>query len=308
MASIELHPQAKVLLEQMKAMGLPPLSSMTPVECREVMTAMSANVPVPDIGETRDVVCNDIACRLYRPVGSSSTDALGVIVWFHGGGWVVGSVDGSDRTCRSLANASGCAVVSVEYRLAPEHPFPAAPDDCFAALRGVVASAAALGIDPSRIAVGGDSAGGNLAAVVALRARDEGGPALLFQLLVYPVTDGSMTSESYTENATGFFLEKTDMEWFYDLYAGPRDHWQVSPSRATDLSGLPSALVITASHDPLRDEGEAYGRALANAGVKATVTRYPGVIHGFFSLTDPLDLARVAVAEAGAALRLHIGA
>jgi acetyl esterase len=307
MSSVDLHPQVQALLEQMKVAGLPPLSSMPPAQCREVMAAMSVGASVPDIGSTQDVVCGGIACRVYRPFGSEASETLGAIVWYHGGGWVIGSVDGSDRTCRSLANASGCAVVSVEYRLAPEDPFPAATDDSLAALQGIVASAAELGIDPARVAVGGDSAGGNLAAVTALRARDEGGPALAFQVLIYPVTDGSMASVSYTENATGFFLEKADMEWFYDLYAGPRDHWQVSPLMASSLAGLPPAIVITASHDPLRDEGEAYARALSNAGVRATLTRYPGMIHGFFSMTDPLDHARDALAEVGRALRTHIG-
>ena len=167
--------------------------------------------------------------------------------------------------------------------------------------------AAELGVDGSRMAVGGDSAGGNIAAVVALRARDEGGPNLAFQLLVYPVTDATMGTGSYAENATGYFLEGADMAWFYDLYEGPRDHWQVSPAAAASFSGLPPALVITASHDPLRDEGEAYGRALLDAGVRATVTRYPGMIHGFFSMTDMLDDAKIAQAEAMSALRRHIG-
>ena len=307
MRSVALHPQVEVLLSQMKAAGFPALSSMTPEQCRVVTSTMSAGAPVPDIGESRNVVCGGIPCRLYRPVGSSASDILGVMVWFHGGGWVIGSVDGSDRGCRAMANASGCAVVSVEYRLAPEHPFPAATDDSFAALRGVAAMAAELGVDASRIAVGGDSAGGNIAAVVALRARDEGGPNLAFQLLVYPVTDGSMGTASYVENASGYFLEGADMAWFYDLYAGPRDHWQVSPAAASNLSGLPPALVITASHDPLRDEGEAYGRALLDDGVRATVTRYPGMIHGFFSMTDMLDDAKVAQTEAMSALQRHIG-
>jgi len=307
MAAVALHPQVQALLAQMRAAGFPALSSMSPEQCRVVTSAMSAGATIPEIGETRDVVCGGVPCRLYRPLGSSASDELGVIVWYHGGGWVIGSVDGSDRTCRAIANASGCAVVSVDYRLAPEHPFPAATDDSFAALVGVAAAAGELGINASRIAVGGDSAGGNLAAVTALRARDEGGPAIAFQLLVYPVTDGSQSSASYTENATGYFLEKDDMTWFFDLYGGPRDHWQVSPIAADDFSGLPAALVITASHDPLRDEGEAYGRALLDAGVKATVTRYPGMIHGFFSMTDPLDDARVAQAEAASALRLHLG-
>ena len=307
MSSVALHPQAEALLTQMKAAGFPGLSSMTPEQCRVVVSAMSAGAPVPEIGEARDVVCGGISCRLYRPVGSAASDVLGVLVWFHGGGWVIGSVDGSDRICRTMANTSGCAVVSVEYRLAPEHPFPAATDDSFNALKGVVAMASELGVDAARVAIGGDSAGGNIAAVVALRARDEAAPNVAFQLLVYPVTDGSMGCASYVENASGYYLERADMQYCYDLYAGPRDHWQVSPLAAPSFTGLPPALIITASHDPLRDEGEAYGQALRNAGVRTTVTRYPGMIHGFFGMTEALDDAKLAQAEAMSALRRHIG-
>ena len=241
--------------------------------------------------------------RIYTPQGSGP---FPVLVYFHGGGWVIGNVDTHDPTCRTLTNAAGCVVVSVDYRLAPEHKFPAAVDDCYAATQWVAANAAAINGDSSRIAIGGDSAGGNLTAVVAIEARDKGGPPLVFQLLVYPVTDYSFSTPSYRDNGDGYLLTKDSMVWFWDHYlrseADGQDY-RASPLRASDLTGLPPALVITAEYDPLRDEGEAYAARLQEAGVSVTCTRYDGMIHGFYGLTAVVDQARKAVEESVAALR-----
>lgn len=247
----------------------------------------------------------ELAIRCYRPLGAEGP--LGALVYFHGGGFVLGGLDGHDGVCRQLSVESGGAVVSVDYRLAPEARFPAAPEDCLAATRWVHANADSLGVDPARVAVGGDSAGANLAAVVAQLLRDAEGPALVFQLLVYPVTDWrTMDSPSYRENADGYFLTRLACGWFREQYARDEADWsdpRFSPLLAKDLSRLPPALVVTAEHDPLRDEGEAYAAALREAGVAAAATRYDGTIHGFFSLYPFLDVGRRAVGEACGSLR-----
>ncbi|HSS12009.1 MAG TPA: alpha/beta hydrolase, partial [Acidimicrobiales bacterium] len=218
-------------------------------------------------------------------------------------------LDSHDATCRTLANGSGAVVVSVDYRLAPEHRFPAAPEDAYAATLWAAQHAAELGADATRMAVAGDSAGGNLAAVVPLMARDRGGPLLRFQLLVYPVTDVSPTRDDYpskSDNATGYFLTAEHIEWYRDKYL-PNGHDgsapYVSPVHATDVAGLPPALVITAEYDPLRDEGEAYGRKLNDAGVPAEIERCAGMFHGFFGMSTILDGATAANERAAAALR-----
>jgi len=247
----------------------------------------------------------ELAVRCYRPLEADG--ALGGLVYFHGGGFVMGNLDGHDGVCRQLAVESGAAVVSVDYRLAPEAKFPSAPDDCLAATRWVHENAASLGIDPSRVAVGGDSAGATLAAVTALAARDAGDLPLVFQLLVYPVTDWrTMDSPSYSENAEGYFLTRLGCQWFREQYARDEADWsdpRFSPLLEKDLSRLPSALVITAEHDPLRDDGQAYAEALRAAGGAVTYSRYDGTIHGFFSLYAFLDVGRAAVGEAARALR-----
>jgi acetyl esterase len=212
---------------------------------------------------------------------------LPALVWFHGGGWVLGSIETEDHLCRLLCDDAQAVVVSVEYRLAPETKFPGAVDDCVAAWRWVTEHASELDIDPGRIAVGGDSAGGNLAAVIALVARHEGLPMPAYQLLVYPVTDYEFERPSMVDNATGYFLEAGGMRWFFDHYARtPDDHadWRMSPLRAPDLAGLPPAIVITAEYDPLRDQGEAYGERLRDAGVPTEIMRAEGLFHGFFGL------------------------
>jgi acetyl esterase len=241
--------------------------------------------------------------RIYTPYG---TGPFPVLVYFHGGGWVIGNLEAYDATCRALTKAAGCIVIAMEYRLAPEHTFPAAPEDCYAATCWVAANAAAIGGDPRRIAIGGDSAGGNLTAVVAQMARDRGGPALVYQLLVYPVTNYDYDTASYRENADGYLLTRDAMVWFWNHYlrsAADGDHPLASPLRASDLRGLPPAMVLTAEFDPLRDEGEAYARRLQEAGVPVTLKRYTGMIHGFFSLGTVLDQGKQAMADAAAALR-----
>jgi acetyl esterase len=230
-----------------------------------------------------------------------------MLVYFHGGGWVIGNLDTHDGVCRQLCNAAHCVVVSVDYRLAPEHPYPAAAEDAYAATRWVAANAAAIGGDPARIALGGDSAGGNLTAVVTLMARDRGGPPLVFQLLVYPATDAPTADHpSYRENAEGYFLTRDMMLWFWNHYCGSTpdltDAYRY-PLRAKDLRRLPPAYVITAEFDPLRDEGEAYAARLREANVPVRLKRYAGMIHGFFGMGALLTQAREATKEAAEALR-----
>ena len=244
-----------------------------------------------------------IPVRIYTPVG---TAPFPVLVYFHGGGWVIGNLDTHDGICRSLANRVGCLVVSVDYRLAPEHPFPAAPEDCYAATRWLAEHAGSLGGDKGRIAVGGDSAGGNLAAVVALMARDRGGPKLAFQLLVYPATDTDFETRSYRENSEGYFLTRADMVWFWNHYA-PRDEDRrnpyAAPLRAASLRGLPPALVITAEFDPLCDDGNAYAARLREDGVPVRLSQQDGLIHGFFQMGAVIDRGRASVDEASRALK-----
>lgn len=242
-----------------------------------------------------------IPIRVYRP---SESVAPGM-VYFHGGGFVIGGLDMNDRPCRSLANQSGCVIVSVDYRLAPEHKFPAAVDDAFAATEYVASHAAEFGIDATRLAVGGDSAGANLATVTAILARERGGPSLAFQMLVYPLVDYDDDSPSMSEYGAGHFLTQEAMDYFTDHYLRTPDQRRdvrASPLRA-DLAGLPPALVVTAECDPLRDQGEAYARKLQQAGVPTTLRRYEGMIHPFFSLGGIIDDGKQAVTDIAATLR-----
>lgn len=302
-----IDPQIQTVLDQMEGLGFPGLSALPVEHARAALAMMGAGRAdgVDEVARIEDLEipgpAGAIPARLYVPTADGTPP---VVVYYHGGGWVLGGIDSHDGTCRALANASGAAVVSVDYRLAPEHPFPAAVEDAWAALEWVAANAAEIGGDPSRLAVAGDSAGGNLAAVVAIQARDTGAPALRGQLLVYPVTDATMSHPSIEENASGYFLTKADMEWFFGHYAPERpDDWRLSPLAAADLSGLAPALVLTAEYDPLRDEGEAYARRLDDAGVPVELIRKDGLIHGFFGMAADVDEARDAMERSGAALR-----
>ena len=306
-----LDPVAKVLMDAMDQ-AFPRVETMTGAEARAHVARMVASLatdpePVARV-ENRSVPGPDgpVPVRFYWPEDPAPAP-LPALVYFHGGGWVICDLDTHDATCRAITNGAGCVVVSVDYRLAPEHKFPAAAEDAYAATLWVAANASDIGVDATRIAVGGDSAGGNLTAAVALMARDRAAPEIVFQLMLYPVTDvTSLDTASYRENGVGFFLTTASMDWYRPQYLSDlseASHPYASPLRAADLTGLPPALVITAEHDPLRDEGEAYAARLRDAGVPATATRYDGVFHGFFALGTLLDAATQAHEESYAALR-----
>jgi acetyl esterase len=304
-----LHPQAQLVCDLVNAMGDNPPNDERLHEIREqfgMLVAGGAGEPEP-VFAVSDADAGGVPVRIYRP---SPDVGLPVVVYFHGGGWTIGSVEQFDPITRQLANAIGAVVVSVDYRLAPEHPFPAPLDDCRNALEWVAAHAPSFGGDASRLAVMGDSAGGNLAAVCALLARDAGAPKLAMQVLVYPVTDCVLDTPSYQENGKGYLLTYDDMEWFFACYtAGRADatDWRISPLRAPDLAGSAPAVVITAEYDPLRDEGDAYARRLAEAGVPVTHLPYDGMIHAFFGLSGAFDASRDAIARVGAELRRAFG-
>jgi acetyl esterase/lipase len=310
MAKAALDPQMKVLLDAVNAPGPLFLRAETPEQARAKMQALSEARPFPVVPmydvEDRHITGphGQIPIRIYTP---EARTPMGVLIYFHGGGFVLGTLEIYDFLCRSLAAAAGCLLVAVDYRLAPEHKFPAAPEDCYAATRWVAENARALGGDPAQIAVGGDSAGANLATVVALMARDRGGPRLCFQLLFYPAISSANDTPSQREFAAdGYILSRADMEWFWGHYLNSADDARnpyACPNLARNLAGLPPALVQIASHDPLRDEGEAYAKQLRRAGVKVTCTRYEGVTHGFVSFADQLDKGKQGIREAAAALR-----
>jgi acetyl esterase len=305
---VPVHPQVQTILDAMAQAGGPPISELSPPEARAMYRALASMETGEDILRVDDrhvpAEHGDIPIRVYTPEESVGAQH-GVLLWFHGGGWVLGDIETADATCRALANRAGAVVVSVDYRLAPEHQAPIALDDCLAALTWTVENAELLGVDVTRVAVGGDSAGGNLAALLCQRVLADFGPDIDFQLLVYPVTDLTLSHGSIEENADGYFLTKATMEWFVDSYLGDQDPKDpsVSPLHAPSLAGLPSALVITAEYDPLRDEGEAYAARLRDAGVAVQAVRYDGQIHGFFAMPSVLDDARHAIDQAGAALR-----
>jgi acetyl esterase len=304
-----LHPQAQVLCDALNAAPGPASSD----ELLEQIRAGFGLLVLAGAGDLEPVFsieqhdAEGIPVRLYRP---SPAEALPVVVFLHGGGWTIGNVEQYDPVTRRIANASQALVVSVDYRLSPEHPFPAPLEDCWHALEWTSKNAATFGGDPNRVAVMGDSAGGNLAAVCAIQARDAGGPDLVLQVLVYPVTDCDFATESYVDNGSGYLLEAARMRWFLDCYvrggADPTD-WRLSPLRARDLSGVAPALVLTAEYDPLRDEGEAYARRLLDSGVPVTQHRYDGQVHLFFSLPGLIDDAREAVERVGTALQRAFG-
>ncbi|MCY4433990.1 MAG: alpha/beta hydrolase [bacterium] len=309
-----LDPTAKAVMDMMEDNGVSfkGISSMTAVELRNMM--QTGELPVEDVARTEDRVIpgadgTELPIRIYWP--STSNEPLPVVVFFHGGGWVIGGIDSHDGQVREMVNRTAMVYVSVDYRLAPEARFPAAAEDCYAATQWVAANAAEIGADATRLGVAGDSAGGNLAAVVALMARDRGGPAIAHQLLIYPCCDmDSNAWPSQTENGTGYFLTKESMDWFYDQYAdaADRDNPYASPIKAADLSGLPPACVITAEYDPLRDEGEAYGARLQEAGVACEVHRYDGMFHGFFGMTLAIPGAVAAQETAAAAVTAALSA
>ena len=305
----QLDPQAEALLKQMVQMNVPALNTLTPTQAREMMRGLAALCAAPEaVANVENMRIpgpgGNIPVRIYTPKGDRP---FPILVFFHGGGWVIGDLETHDNLCRSLANRARCIVVSVDYRLAPEHKFPAAVEDAYAATQWVAKNAHRINGDPARIAVGGDSAGGNLAAVVAIMARDQDGPSLVYQLLMYPATDVSSTNtDSYRNYADGYFLTRGDGEWFCDQYLNceeDRLNHRASPLLAPDLSGLPPALVITAEFDVLRDGGESYAKRLKKAGISVKCTRYEGMIHGFMSMDGLLSRARNGIDEASAALR-----
>jgi acetyl esterase len=305
---VKPHPQVAALLAAAARSSLPTLDKVSPFVARRLYAdRCKAVLPSAPEAQTRLLLTpGGVAIRAYRPVGSAKTDVLPALLYFHGGGWTIGDLDTHDVLCRELANSASCAVFSVDYRLAPECPFPAAVEDCISATQFVYQEANTLNVDASRIAVGGDSAGGNLAAVVALHARDAGGPPLRFQLLVYPATDQNMHTESLRRNGQDYMLTLPLMERFRANYLPrPADYsdWRASPALAKSHAGLPSAFVLTAGFDPLLDEGRHYAELLARAGVEVSYRDYPDMIHGFILMGGVLDTARSAVAECCAQLR-----
>jgi acetyl esterase len=313
---MKIDPGAQKVIELIKAAGRPPYEAVGHVEARRLyLEARRVLQPDPaPIGEVRDLTAprpaGPIAVRLYRARAAKDGEAQPALIYFHGGGWVIGSLDSHDGVCRGLANGADCTVLSVDYRLAPEHKFPAAIDDAIAATDWIVGNAASLRIDPDRIAVGGDSAGGNLTAVVALNARDRGTPKLHFQLLIYPACDMAMTHPSIAERADQLPLTRATLKWFIDLYlrgAADASDWRASPLKAKSLANLPPAYVLTAGCDPLRDEGEAYAAALKAAGVPVEARRFDGQIHGFMTMGRFIPDAEKAMAEMSAALKHALG-
>ncbi|HET7364318.1 MAG TPA: alpha/beta hydrolase [Burkholderiales bacterium] len=300
---MSVHPQVQALLERVARSPLPPYHTVSPFIARRIYRDTRAVLApkAPELPEVRLLAFENYAMRVYRPVRGETLPAL---VYFHGGGWTIGDLDTHDVLCRSLAVGARCVVVSVDYRLAPEYPFPTAVEDCFAATRYVAEHAAELKV--RGIAVGGDSAGGNLAAIVALMARDAGGPRLAFQLLIYPATDQRCATASHERNAQGYLLTRDSIEYFRRAYLpNERDwtDWRASPLLARSHADLPPALVITAGYDPLLDEGRAYAERLRAAGVEVDYREYADMVHGFVLFGGVLDTANAAVAECCAALR-----
>jgi acetyl esterase len=316
-----LHPQAQVILDLIERNGIPPIHTLSPAEARHSYRERRAYTqPAPPaVAQVQDLSAESqhgpVPLRLYKPltaavVTSGGTQSLPVLVYFHGGGFVIGDLDTHDTVCRQLCNGSGCAVVSVDYRMGPEHRFPAAFDDSLAAVYWVQRHAASLGLDASRIAVGGDSAGGNLAAVIAIAARNAGDLKLAFQLLIYPVTDARRIAASHHTYRDGYLLTADTITWFHDHYiSDPAEDldWRASPLLHHELGNLPPALILTAGFDPLRDEGLMYSQRLSEAGVRASHICFERQIHGFFLMGRVIDEANTAVALCASqvALALH---
>ncbi len=317
--AVTLELEASRVIAQLNALDRPTFQDVGPERARKGFEELPPSGVEVDVAATQDRTIpgpdgNDIAVRIYRPGDGAATagenGTLGCLVYFHGGGWVVGSIETHDLTCRSLTMLAGVVTVSVNYRLAPEDPFPAGPNDCCAATQWVMDNADELGVDPRRVAIGGDSAGGNLAAAVALMCRDAaangdacGQPAL--QVLIYPVTDFDRNTHSMIANAEGYLLTRETMAWFDDLYCPPseRQNPYAAPLAVDDPSGAAPALVIVAGHDPLRDEGVEYAQKLAQAQVPTTLIEYPGQFHGFFGMTRFLEQASEAQELTALAMR-----
>lgn len=309
-----LDVQAARLLAKIAELGQPSFEEAGYGRARAGMEqAPLAGLPV-EVGSVEDRSIpgphgsGELPVRIYRPAATIGVPPP-LLVFFHGGGWVLGSLATHDDVCRALTAEVGCVTVSVGYRLAPEHPFPAGPEDCYAATAWAVAHAEELGVDGGRVAVAGDSAGGNLAAAVALMCRDRGGPRLAHQVLLYPVTDFDLDTPSMHANAEGYFLGRETMQWFYDLYTpdpAARQDGYAAPNRAPDVSGLAEATVVLAGYDPLHDEGLAYATRLQGAGVRTQVLEFPGQFHGFFQMTRFLDAAKHAQAMVSASLRVAL--
>jgi acetyl esterase len=297
-----IDPDTRAVLDLIRLAGRPPFETLTPGEARQAYAASRKMLqPQPeDVAETRDTTVpgplGPVGVRLYRPAGTAAPEVLPALIWYHGGGWLLGDLDSHDVPCRRFANAARCRVIAVDYRMAPEHVFPAAVNDCVAVTKYVFENAASLGVDPTKVSVGGDSAGGNLAAVIALMARDGTLPPVAFQLLVYPATDMTMTTVSSTTIGPGVPLTSATMKWFIDYYAkGHETDWRASPIRAASLAGTAPALVLTCTHDPLRDEGIDYAKRLEREGVRVVHLHFSDQIHGFMSMGRLIRAADQAI-------------
>src|SRR5882757_7803631 len=307
-----LDPDAAAVYKAFLEAGRPPYETVSPAEARELYLKgrLVTNPAPPELKSVQPLAIpspnGPIPARIYTPLRLRQTNGLApCLVFFHGGGWVIGDLDSHDVVCRKLADEGELIVISVDYRLAPEHKFPAAVDDAIEAVKWIAANAKQFGIDASRLMVGGDSAGGNLAAVVAISARDGNGPKIAGQVLIYPATDFAMTHPSHSEPETSLLLTHSVIRWFKNHYLGDADinDWRASPARATTLAGLPPAYVLTAGADPLRDEGDEYAMRLKEAGVPVTYRTFPGQFHGFFTMGKLLQQANVAAREIGVWLK-----
>ena len=307
-SNVVLDQEAIDILQTVKLAGIPEWNTLTPVEGRKVYqerVRLFSKEPTPMFAVDDISIPGPAGLINIRKYTPSDSSVMPVLIYLHGGGWTLGDLDSHDELCRRLARTTDCIVVSVDYRLAPENPHPAGLDDSLAAINWVVENAQSFGGDPRLLAVGGDSAGGQLSAAVCLRIRDEGGPQLALQLLIYPALRASFETLSYFENATGKWLTRADCIWFWANYLGESSHLDpyACPGEAVDLKGLPRALIITAGGDPVRDDGEMYGFKLRAAGVQTLSRRFPGMIHGFMAVPNELKAGRQAVELAASELR-----